>query len=319
MRKINILRAVLSVATAMLLTVGVFGQNPPVPYTQYDANLAAPTNVDYVTLKAGGTAMGYYALPDPVYHPNYVGAGTLTAGFWWNWTNPTFPVGNQATVAKPGAANYARITYPAVGNYVIRMAEHAPATFGGCVGIDSTLMNVTVVLPPSAGFTTVDITNFCGDQVIGEAINMAITENVPVGFASYAFRIVLVQDNINVLGVRTALIDSSLVAGRDYTLAAKGKVGVTAGFTGAQPDYDYDFTSVIPTVQNTARTRYTYHVLPATGVTGNGIVSAISQKSDYLAAPTVNSYAFTDSQVVFIVNPAPTTGPIYYVPNNYNY
>lgn len=315
MKKIDFLRIVLSVAAAMLLSVSVFGQNPPAPYAQYDANLTAPTNVEYVTLKTGGTTMGYYALPDPVYHPNYVASGTLTAGFVWNWTNPSNP-GSAATFNKPGAANYVEITYPVAGNYVINVAEESPAAYGGCADATPTVMNVTVINPPSAGFTTADITSgLCGNQP-AQAINMAITEAVPAALASYAFRISLVQDNINASGVRTALIDSSNVY--DFTLAAKGQVGVTAGFTGSNPNYDFDFNSVALNVQNNLRTRYTYHLITAASVTGNGIVSAISHKSDYLSGGA-NGYAFTDTQVVFIVNPAPATGPIYYVPNNYRF
>jgi hypothetical protein len=59
-------------------------------------------------------------------------------------------------------------------------------------------------------------------------------------------------------------------------------------------------------------------LIAAAGVTGDGVVSAVSHKSDYLAG-SVTGYTFTDNQVVFIINPAPDTGPIYYVPNNYRY
>jgi hypothetical protein len=49
-----------------------------------------------------------------------------------------------------------------------------------------------------------------------------------------------------------------------------------------------------------------------------GIISAISQKSDFIAG-TQLAYTYTDNTVVFIVNPAPATGPIYHIPNNYAY
>jgi hypothetical protein len=56
----------------------------------------------------------------------------------------------------------------------------------------------------------------------------------------------------------------------------------------------------------------------APGAAANGIISAISEKSDYIAG-VVSTYAFTDSQIVIIVNPAPSTGPIYHIPNSYAY
>src|SRR5512133_676186 len=130
MRKMNFLKAVLGVAFAMLLSVGVQAQVPNADYEQYDADRTNPTNVDYVTLRTGdSTVMGYFALPDPVYHPNYNAAGTwaLTANFVWNWT-----VTPAMAVAKPGAANYAQITFTALGDYDITVAEQAAPAMGSC-------------------------------------------------------------------------------------------------------------------------------------------------------------------------------------------
>jgi hypothetical protein len=314
MRKMNFLRAVMSVAIAMLLTVGVFAQNPPAPYVQFDANKTVPVNVDYVTV---GKTMGYYALPDPVYHPSYVATGALTAGFTWTWG--ALGGAYQAPTIGVPANNFVQITYPTAGDYRIYVFENSPAAFGGCTSADSTVLAVTAAAAPTAQFTTADIlSGLCGPQ-LAQAINIAITENVPVAHARYSFRVSLVRENINALGVRTALIDS--VSVYDYALAGKAIVGTTAGFTGAAPDYDFDFNSPALTVQNNLRTRYTYYLLPAAGVTGNGIVSAISHKSDYLNSPaSVTGYAFgAKTSLVYIVNPAPVTGPIYYVPNSYNY
>ncbi len=316
MRTFRFSNVFLCAALAAMMSVSAFAQPyPPTPYEEYDSDKDSPTNVDYVTLKTGGTTMGYYALPDTVYHPNYVTTGALTAGFWWNWTNPVYPAGGPATFNKPAGANYVTIRYPALGNYEINVAEHAPDAYGGACLNDSTVMNVTVVSPPSAGFTTPDSLDGCGSLGV-LPINMSITESVPAAMASYAFKVVLVRENINVSGARTALIDSTVVS--DFTLASKGRVGSTAGFTGASPNFDYDFNSVSIDVANNLRTKYTYYLVPTAGVTGSGIVSAISHKSDYLAGQ-VNGYAFTDASVAFVANPAPVTGPIYYVPNDFNY
>jgi hypothetical protein len=315
MRKINFLKTVLGVATAMLVTVGAFGQNPSAPYSLYDADKAAPTNVDYVTLKSGGTTMGYYALPDPVYHPNYVATGIPTIGFTWNWT-----VDNAGVATFPVAtfsANYAQITYPAAGDYVINVAEVSPAAFGGCTG-STTVMNTTVIDPPTALFSTADVlTGLCGNTA-AQAINLAITEDIPNTLAAYAFTITESVDNINSLGVVTANVSTNATF-VNFGLGAKAKSG-TPGFTAATPDFDYDFNSSALDIENNVRTQYTYTLTSAAGVTGTGIVSAISQKSDFLASPTVNAYAFgAKTTVVFIVNPAPVTGPIYYVPNTFAY
>jgi hypothetical protein len=314
MKKINFLRSVLGVAAAMLLTLNAAGQVVNGDYKMYDSDRLNPDTIDYVTLKSGGTTMGYYAKPDPVYHPNYTALGTwaLTANFTWDWT-----VAPVMTINKPGVANYATITYTSTGNYGVTVAEHAPAAFGGCVDATPTVMNVTVVNPPSAGFTTVDDT-ICGDFGAVSVV-FAINENVPANWASWAFTIVRVTENINAAGQRIgAALDSSAVAGSDFTLAAKGRAGTT-GFGGAQPNYTYTINAATLPVMNSLRTRYRYIALTPTGATGAGIVSAISQKSDYLLGSTVNAYAFTDSQVAFTANPSPVTGPIYHVPNNFNY
>jgi hypothetical protein len=201
MKKINFLKTVLGVATAMLLNVVVFGQNPPVPYGVYDANLTAPTNVDYVTFKGlPGTTMGYYALPDPVYHPNYVAAGTLTADFTWGWV-PTADPGTAPTIT-PGVgplANYATILYPMVGHYSLTVAETAPAAMGGCADATPTELEVEVVAAPTGTMsinpggawqviTANQAYQICGGQ-LAQTVTIGFVENVPDVLASFAFEI----------------------------------------------------------------------------------------------------------------------------------
>jgi hypothetical protein len=313
MKKIHILRTVLSVAIAML-AIGAFGQIPA-DYEVYDPAAAAPDNVEYVTVNK---TIGYYALPDPVYHPSYTIDGSLTANFTWDW-NATLHPGTAPTITEAvGVANYATILYPVVGNYTITVNEVAPVAFGSCTGSTRT-MNVTAVAAPTAQFSTVDVlTGLCGDQAAA-AINMAITENVPNVLAGYSFRISETVDNIDAAGVFLANVSTNATF-RDFALNAKAKNG-TPGFAAATPDFDYDFNSSDLDVQNNLRTRYTYTLTSAAGVTGAGIVSAISHKSDYHNSPaSVTGYAFgAKTTVVFIVNPAPVTGPIYHIPNDFNY
>jgi hypothetical protein len=314
MKKSNFFKTVLGVATAMLLSSGVFGQVANNNYTVYDANRTAPTNVDYVTLKTGGTTMGYYALPDPVYHPNYNvgGAWALTADFVWNWS-----VVPAMATAKPGAANYVEVTYTGTGNYAVTVAEQAPAAFGSCVDATPTLMNVTVVAPPVATIVTADPAQACGDQPL-MAVIMSFTENVPQAVASYAFAVNETVENIDAAGtvIGPALVDNSTFV--DYPLSGKLK---NPALTGAASPYGFSFNTSVLTVRGGMRTRYTYTALKASdapAAAGNGVISAISEKSDFLAAAPA-TYAFTDNQIVIIVNPTPATGPIYYIPNGFKY
>jgi hypothetical protein len=310
MRKIHFLRTVLSVAFAMLAFTA-FGQIPA-NYVAYDILDPAPDNVEYVTVNK---TMQYIALPDPVFHPNYTSDGSLTANFTWDW---------QATLGAPtiteavGFANVATILFPLAGNYTITAQENSPAAFGGCTG-SLTTMNVTAVAAPTAQFTTADVlTGLCGNQAAA-AINLAITEGVPNSLAAYAFRISEVIDTIDALDNLLGNVSTNATF-VDFALNSKAKAG-TSGFTAATPDFDYDFNSAARNVLGGNRTRYTYTLTSAASVTGDGIVSAISHKSDYLNLPaSVTGYAWgAKTTVVFIVNPAPVTGPIYHIPNNFNY
>jgi hypothetical protein len=318
MRKINFLKIVLGVATAMLMTNGAFGQVNFVndDYERYDSDVLAPDTIDYVTLRtAGTTTMGYYAQPDPVYHPNYTAGGGWTlnaAGFTWDWT-----VLPAMTIAKPGAANYVTIAFTATGAYNVTVAEHAPLALGNCADITPTLMTVNVIAPPVATITTADpVTQSCG-VLAPVTVNMTFTEAVPANWAGYALAVNQLIENIDAGGavIGLALLDADTI---DFPTTAK--LNTTNDLTGAASPYGYSFATRNMVVINGLRTRYTYTLVGASDAASNGLISAISQKSDYLIAPTVNTYAWgAKSTYVAIVNPAPSTGPIYYVPNSFNY
>jgi hypothetical protein len=334
MRKMNFLRAVLSVATAMLLTVGVFAQNPPLPYGVFNADVTNGAthddNTDYVTLKtAGTTTMGYYALPDPVYHPNYVTTGALTANFTWNWTLPVGVTNVSQT------DNYVELQYASPGTYSITVNEVAPAAFGGCTG-STTYLHVTVINPPTGtasinpGGTWQAITpnvayQICSDQA-AQTVTVAFNEAVPDALASYSFQVTETIELLNGAGTVISTPQPETVI-QDFPLNGKLKgsnLGTlpSAAFVTATPNFSYTFlTDALDVLQNLgtdARTRYTYRVTRTGAAAQNGFVSNISHKSDYIAG-SVEYYNFTNQAVSFIVNPAPVTGPIYYVPNNYNY
>jgi hypothetical protein len=149
-------------------------------------------------------------------------------------------------------------------------------------------------------------------------VNMTLTEAVPVAWAGYAFAINELVENIDpsdvVIGA--ALVNNNSF--KDFPTTAKLK---SPTLTGAGSPYGYSFTSSALNVQNNLRTRYTYTLIKASdapGAAANGVISAISQKSNYIAG-VISTYPFTDNQIVIIVNPAPVTGPIYHIPNNFAY
>ena len=323
MRKSTLLKLAGTFA-AVMFSFSVMAQNPPAaPYVRYDSNVALPDTVDYVTFKTGGTTMGYYALPDPVYHP----AGSITAGFVWNWTNPSHP--GTAVTFGAAANNYVQITYPATGNYVINVAEQAPVAFGGCADASATRMNVSVIAVPTFTISAPALVATCDNQA-AQAISVAIVENVPANWASYAF---LVTEEIDELDASNVVINNGTEGNlHSFTLAAKLK---TPALTGTSPNFAWTFNTSTLNVNNGHRTRYVYRFKKATdapGAAAEGFVSAITQKSDYIAPgiANLNTYAFTSGNaqvtvvggvatITYIVNPTPSTGPIYHIPNQFAY
>jgi hypothetical protein len=213
--------------------------------------------------------------------------------------------------------------------------EVAPAAFGGCTG-STTYLHVTVINPPTGtasinpGGTWQAITpnvayQICSDQA-AQTVTVAFNEAVPDALASYSFQVTETIELLNGAGTVISTPQPETVI-QDFPLNGKLKgsnLGTlpSAAFVTATPNFSYTFlTDALDVLQNLgtdARTRYTYRVTRTGAAAQNGFVSNISHKSDYIAG-SVEYYNFTNQAVSFIVNPAPVTGPIYYVPNNYNY
>ncbi len=105
-----------------------------------------------------------------------------------------------------------------------------------------------------------------------------------------------------------------------------GKLETAGGLVGGASPYTWSFNTRALVVRNGQRTRYTYTLVKASdaaAAAANGVISAISEKSDYLsiaAGGDATTYAFgAKPSYAVIINPAPSTGPIYYVPNTFNY
>lgn len=255
-----------------------------------------------------------YALPDPVYSPTYDAATNTNLGVNSQWRFVYAGLTGTPATNTPDAQNYVEFTNPGVGVYTVAVTELN--TLIGCEDASARTTTVNVVAAPTATMVTADATAFCGAQS-AQAMQIAFVENVPNALAAYAFSLEEVVDEIDGSGTLITNVSSSSTF-RNFTLAAKLKTPA-AGFTAATPNFTYDFTSSALAVSNNHRTRYTYTLKEATdaGTGVDGVISAISHKSDYIDG--VITYAFTDNQVVFIVNPTPVTGPVYHIPNAFRY
>jgi hypothetical protein len=272
--------------------------------TAYSQIPAGYQDVDETVYQTQGRTFRLYVLPDAVYSPDYNVDQTLGTTARWEWT---WDGGSKA----PANENWVEMVDPVIGSYVFTVVESS--TIIDCPGADRT-KNVEVIAPPTATITTDDITDQCGD-LAAQDIVVSISENVPAAFAAYSFRISSLVQTIDINGDE---IDE-ISAGNLVEFPLTGKLNdADARFAwNAGGNHAFTIPSDALIIENSQRTRYTYILETVEDVTGSGIVSAISQKSDFMAA-SVNANAFgAKTELVFVINPAPVTGPIYHIPNSF--
>jgi hypothetical protein len=311
MKRVFEFRTMLAVAAMLLLASGTFAQ----------------ILVDYQDLaetsyQTAGTTVRFYVEPDGVYSPTYDPAtnnpATINVNARWTWTFPGGLTASAPVVSGNAVAqNFVEFTNVAAGAYTITVAESN--TVGTCIDGTPESQALTVVAAPTAALTTADPAEACGDQA-AMAVALTFTEAVPLAIAGYAFAVTESVDNIDISGTITANVSSD-AAFVDFPTT--GKLNSGNGLLNAASPYGYSFNTSALVVENNLRTQYTYTLVKATNAPApepQGIISAISQKSDYPNHATPNTYAFTgDAQIVIIVDPTPVTGPIYHIPNGFAY
>jgi hypothetical protein len=305
MKRVFNFRNVLAIAAGLLFANATFAQI----LTDYEDR----AETSYQT---AGATFRLYVEPDGTYSPTYnpVTNANLGATARWTWTFVGLTGAPLSGVA--AAQNWVEFTNPGVGAYTITVAESN--TLSVCADGTPESQDVTVIAAPTAAITTADPAQACGD-VAAMAVVMSITEAVPAAVAGYAFAVNELVENIDpsdaVIGA--ALVDNDAFI--DFPTTAKLNTG--NGLTGVASPYGYTFNTSALDVQNGLRTRYTYTLIKASdapGPSANGIISAISQKSNYIDGN--DTYAFNaNNQIVIIVNPTPVTGPIFHIPNDWAY
>lgn len=324
-------RLLATFAVAMFFVGGVMAQIPA-DYSE------TQTEINYQT---AGKDFRLYVAPDPIYSPNYVGSGTLNADARWTWTY-TGLTGNPAT-ATATIQNWIDFTSPVEGNYSVVTVESNATT--SCVDGIGTTQVVEVVAAPTAvmgggsigaaGYTWTTLAGpiyrSCASATPGtETVTVNITEDadLPEALRGYAFTVTEVVGNVTAADLTVAdgapATNATFV---DYPLSSKlktGNVNVTATHTFDVATGEFTFPTSSLVVTNSKPTRYEYVLTGVSdGPTTTGIVSAISQKSDYDAATattTVVEHAFgTAVKVTYLVLPLPNTGDIYHISNTYAY
>lgn len=305
MKTRNIFRVVASIAIAMVVSVWA---NAQVENSDYVDGSAA---IDSVTV---GTTMGYYEEPDATYHPDYNAGGgwAVNTDFTWTWLVPA-GLGSQSSASN----NYVEIDWTVAGYDTLKVFETSPAAYGGCDG-DTSIIRVRVMEQPAVDITYVGTTDNCGD-LTGQDVTIRLRGTPP-------FHLVWTYEEVNF----DADSLESTIAGPTSTTTVSPLIINSLSLTdlgGNVWEYTLDGSKDF-TVQNSLRTKYEYTV---TSVTGK-----ISRKSDYLDVPTPNPldadwsdfdyYANivdldalngVQGYIEIIVNPAPDTGPIYHIPNDW--
>lgn len=260
-----------------------------------------------------------YALPDPVYSPGYVGAANapIGAAARWTWTYPVALTGVPASgVVSATNSNVVTFSVVPIGVHAINVVESN--TLSGCVSPTTITQTVNVIAAPTAQITTVSPAQACVAAVPAPAaVVVTITESVPNTLAAYAFGI---NELIEEIDPSDLLLATPQATHSIYDFTADIVTGTkcatgTAGFVAGSPS-TFTFNTDALAVSNGHRTRYTYTLVGASDAGGNGIISAISQKSDFGGALTPYAFGATTTYVA-IVNPAPATGPIYHISNSY--
>lgn len=270
---------------------------------------------EYVTV---GTTTGYYATPDPAYHAGWNGTDSwvLTTGTVWNWT------GTAATKIYPVTgrpANYVEFTWNTVGDQTLTVSETLPAAFGtsGCLTSTPVSKAVKVIAAPTVAITTTYPAGqtaffYCTSQLAVDrtpSIALNIVEAAPASAAvNYIVGFSIKKDEIASTGVVTA--GTATDQPKQVVATATGNINL--------PE--------LTLTAGSARTKYTVKL--------NYLSSVISRKGDF---NTNSDYATTDAaallaknwtnffatdaarvdEMVYYVNAAPVTGPVYHISNNF--
>lgn len=289
--------------------------------------IAFSQDVDYKqsaedVYQTAGWTFGLYVDPDPIYNPSYAGAGTIDANARWTWTYLA-GIGTGSVTSGDGTnnSNYVEFTNPTVGSYDVTVVEKNTAV--GCFDNGQSI-HVNVIADPKAVITTANPATACGNQAAA-SVTIQFTEAVPVALAGYAFAVTESVDNLSDLGATPTVTNVSSSANFvDFPMTGKLK---TPTLLNASSPYAYSFNTSALNVMNNKITRYTYTLVKATDANASaseGLISAINQKSQYIALKTPGAYVVTSSYdgkatYVAIVTPMPQTGPVYYIPNTYAY
>lgn len=310
MKKQNLLKLAFTMM-AMVFMTGVMAQIPD-QYTATETETMVQTE---------GISFRLYVAPDVVYSPNYGADGTLGANSLW-----TFTYTGLTSLLVSGTGynqNWVEFTAPVASatDYTVSVIESN--TVFSCVDAGRSTL-ISIIEAPTAAIAVHDLTGWtlasgeyyrCAaatDAIAVPQLDVTFTEDSRMVDNAYDYILSVTKGGYDI---------------NDNVLVTETDVTVDFGKAAMQAIADYDASPIAHTTANTmsilvngtqlVRTKYVF------------TLANISSKTSYLSyfrantgfAPTIddNYYAVADQEVTFWLNPAPVTGPIYHIPNNYTF
>ena len=332
MKTNRLLKITLSIAITFLVSTISFGQSIPTDLAE-DTDSSA---TDHVT---AGYSVPYYVTPDPTLNSSYSAPyeiGVDDQGFSSTWEWQVTGTATANTINQGGSADdhpYVEVEWGTPGSNgeqaFIETREIGPS--GSCNG-EWKGLEVNVYNPPQFDFTnagsgtpTDTLYEVCASNVSGgqDVQVQDINDNGIPASGNYKFRLDLDVYTVDAANAHSTGSGTEVRTETDTIV----EVGVGSGVETSNPATIIPNYSMNAVGGNITRYRFDFGST-IDGANANGITDPIQRKSYYLQNPNANDTDWDyladsnndteGSMVTFIVYPAPETGNIHYVPNDFD-
>ena len=320
MRKQNLLKLAFTML-AMVIMTGAMAQVANDDYEEATVGASA------ITMQTENTTVGLYAEPDASYNPNYVTPNwELNPNAVWTWTH----TGLTATGNSGTPANYVELGGAAAGNYPVKVVESNSSLPGTCVDAGT---NHTIVFLPEPTMVVGDGANAFG-AVCGPLNNHKVTFNIEAATlandaVSIQWRLTEYEVTIDggtgnpVIGAVAAgptvylwdklfATSPQTIGGESWALTDDGSFNADGVAAPALSALELSMTRDYTNAGTKIAYLYRWEIATANN---DGVSDRISRKSQYIDKES-GIYGTDGTIDIYIVN-APTTGPIYHIPNSY--
>ncbi|NHB69007.1 hypothetical protein [Perlabentimonas gracilis] len=324
MRTKNLLKLAFTML-AMIVMTGAMAQQIPSQYTADETQELVQTE---------GISFRLYVQPDPLYNPDYRADATPTAWLLstsarWTFTIPTglSPEGTtEETVNWVEITNPVAPASPETTPYSVKAVESNTSLAASCVGSGTTQNNIYIIPAPTAVIS--DLGDLTGSGWTGSAFNYSRCAEATDAINVPAFNIAFTENTKKVANAYDYILTVTKTGYdiNDTEVVPPADVTTDFGKADMQAIADYDASPIAHTTTNTltilddgsgnlVRTKYVFTLANISSKTS--YLSYFRANTGFTPDIATNYYAVADQTVTLWLNPAPVTGPIYHIPNNY--